>query len=192
MQKNKLSNDSDLKRFGRLLVWIRKSFVGLCLSGTSCLKQQCVNEGKAPQEGNCSVTVLSQQPPLIKWCSCRNTWGNKGLTVWHKTTKYVWEAKWGINPLRLSSRHRSCRSCLSQHRRLSVCLDWVNSFVWVRPWCDQGWVGNKTNFHPWAAPHSLHLIRTFEWILQITMPSVGPNKPQRSSVSSALPLLLLL
>lgn len=47
--------------------------------------------------------------------------------------------------------------CVPPH--CSICIVWVNSFVCVCPWRDQGRVGNKTNFPPPAAPHCLHLIR---------------------------------
>lgn len=52
--------------------------------------------------------------------------------------------------------HHSGLLCVPPH--CSICIVWVNSFVCICPWRDQGRVGNKTNFPPPAAPHCLHLI----------------------------------
>lgn len=54
----------------------------------------------------------------------------------------------------------------------------VAGFVGICPWRDRGWMEhpwNKPHFHPWCAAASDN--GRFKWILQITLPSVGPNKP---------------
>lgn len=98
---------------------------------------------------------------------------------WHF---YVLSEKWtsvGLssslspNPLYLPS------SSLRSKTLHMYCV--VAGFVWICPWRDRGWMEhpwNKPHFHPWCAAASDN--GRFKWILQITLPSVGPNKPHNA------------
>lgn len=70
--------------------------------------------------------------------------------------RLLWRRQVGSAASRVPPRH-SGLLCVPPH--CSICIVWVNSFVCVCPWRDQGRVGNKTNFPAPAAPHCLHLIR---------------------------------
>lgn len=100
-------------------------------------------------------------------------YGNKTLTVVY----YGEKRKWGIDLLCFTPLRRFCHSYIPLYCRRSICIVWVNSFVWFALGVTRAEWGTRLISIPEQRHTHCIWYGTFEWILQITMPSVGPNKP---------------